>query len=292
MQELTTDQPDDKLPMKTHFLPALAALLALVSAPLQAADNTATVTAAVNQVSHGPSQSTDSTPAPVGTKLHDGEYLKTGASSRAEMELSNKTITRLGANTIFNYSAASNEVDLQAGTVLFSKPKDGQQLNIKTAAVTAAILGTTGFIQVYGHGANLTYVFGIVEGHAHATADGHGFDVLAGQFLIFTPGAPPKLLSFDIPRLVHTSELFKFHGPLPNDSFIQQAIADYNDLVSRGFINPNGGPDFVLNYPAGNPRFPITGFDNSGQSHMNVIQSMIPPPPPQYTDGPPAPILR
>jgi len=268
--------------MKTPLLTALAACLALASAPLLAAEKVATVTASFNDVTHGQAQSTATTAAPVGTKLHDGEYLKTGAGSRAEMELSNQTITRLGANTIFNYSAANNQVDLQAGTVLFSKPKDGQQLNIKTAAVTAAILGTTGFIQIIGHGSHVSYIFGIVEGHAHANAGGHGFTVLAGQFILFTPGAPPQLLNFDIPRLVHTSELFKFHGPLPNETFIEEAIADYEDLVSEGFIK-TGGTEFVLDYNAGNPRFPITGFDSSGQSHMNLIQSMMP------TMGAPAP---
>ena len=64
-------------------------------------------------------------PAKVGTTLQDGEYLKTGAKSRAELDLANQSVTRVGANTIFNYTAGNNEVDLQAGTILFSKPKDG-----------------------------------------------------------------------------------------------------------------------------------------------------------------------
>src|SRR5476651_300398 len=57
-------------------------------------------------------------------------------------------ISRMGANTIFNYSAANNEIDLQAGTILFSKPKDGKQLNIKMASVTAAVVGSTVLAQV------------------------------------------------------------------------------------------------------------------------------------------------
>ena len=69
-----------------------------------AADQAATVTEAYNQVNHGSSQSADGSPAKAGTRIHDGEYVKTGVSSRAELQLANQTITRLGANTIFNYS--------------------------------------------------------------------------------------------------------------------------------------------------------------------------------------------
>src|SRR5450631_3672890 len=80
--------------------------------PVMAADSVATVTEAVNEVSHGSAQSAETAPAKTGTQIQDGEYLKTGVKSRAELQLANQSITRLGANTIFNYSVANNEVDL------------------------------------------------------------------------------------------------------------------------------------------------------------------------------------
>ncbi len=131
--------------------------------PSLEADESAKVTEAVNVVEHGSNDSA-TTPASVGTSIHDGEYLKTESKSRAEMLLPTASITRLGANTIFNYSIESNTVDLQAGTILFCKPKDARQLTIKTAAVTAGITGTTGFVSVKGTGSKGTYTLGIIEG--------------------------------------------------------------------------------------------------------------------------------
>ncbi len=137
----------------------LAALSPLIRAETKPA---ATVTEAVNDVTRGSSKVAETETAPIGSKLEDGQYLKTGVKSRAELQLANLAITRLGADTIFDYSPDTNEIDLQAGTVLFSKPKDAAQMTIKTSAVTAAVMGTTGFVHVHGK----VFLFGLVEGHA------------------------------------------------------------------------------------------------------------------------------
>jgi len=248
--------------MTKRSLTYLLALL-LVGATHSFAADSATVTAAVNQVTHGPAQSTASYPAKVGTQLGDGEYLKTGAASRAEMELANKTITRLGANTIFNYSASTNTIDLQAGTFLFSKPKDAKQMTIKTAAVTAAIVGTTGFVQKHGNG----FLIGLVEGSTTVTIGGVDYTIHAGELLTYTPGAPPQISSFDVPKFYHTSSFFKnYHGHLPNQSYIDQEIDIYNDLVDRGFIQPPSDP-FYIYEPNGNvPTTPVVGHDSPGSA--------------------------
>jgi mannose-6-phosphate isomerase-like protein (cupin superfamily) len=243
--------------------------------PAVAADHGAVVTEAVNQVTHGPSQSVDSAPAPTGTVLQDGEYLKTGGESLAEMKLPNQTVTRLGSNTIFNYSAASNQVDLQAGTVLFSKPKDGRQLNIKTEAVTAAILGTTGFLHVHHQGSHTSYMFGLIEGKASLTVDGKVFVIHDGELLMFSPGAPPQIIAFNVPLMIKTSPLFtKFGNDLPNESYIAEEIALYEDLLARGFIKPEGKPHFFFDYLQG-MNFPTLTFDSAGNQ---IFQQNNPPP--------------
>jgi mannose-6-phosphate isomerase-like protein (cupin superfamily) len=248
--------------------------------PAVAAERGAVVTEAVNQVTHGSSQSVDSAPAPTGTILQDGEYLKTGGESLAEMKLPNQTVTRLGSNTIFNYSAASNQVDLQAGTVLFSKPKDGQQLNIKTEAVTAAILGTTGFLHVHHHGSHTSYMFGLIEGKASLTVDGKVFVIHDGELLMFSPGSPPQIIAFNVPLMIKTSPLFtKFGNDLPNESYIAEEIALYEDLLARGFIKPEGKPHFFFDYLQG-MNFPTLTFDSAGNQ---IFQQANPPrgtPPP------------
>src|ERR1700691_6262660 len=188
--------------------------LPLAGVPSHADGSAATVTIAVNRVNHGFGQSAISSPATAGTQLKDGEYVKTGVSSRAELQLSNKTITRLGSNTIFNYSASTSTVDLQAGTIFFSKPKDGQELNIKTPAVTAAIVGTTGVVSQYPKGG---FLLGLVEGSCNITINGKQNHITAGQILFFTPPSTVQIFSFDVPRFLKSSILVTgFPDDLPN----------------------------------------------------------------------------
>ncbi|MCE0524226.1 MAG: FecR family protein [Methylacidiphilales bacterium] len=252
------------------YLSITAASLLITGHSVAATGKVATVTQAVNDVSHGFSQSTATSPAPTGTQIRDGEYLKTGSASRAELEFSNKTISRLGSNTIFNYSASSNEVDLQAGTILFSKPKNGQQLNIKTEAVTAAIVGTTGFLQVLHQNGHTTTLFGLVEGHANVAAGGNDPVIGPGQIFSYTPGSPPQIFNFNVPLFLRTALLYKgFKSTLPNQSYINAEVAFFNNLADRGFIGN----------PPPNLGFPLAGFDSVGKANSNSILSQQPSPP-------------
>jgi hypothetical protein len=200
------------------------------------AEEAAKVTEAVNKVEHGTKDAV-TTPAKKGTEVYNGEYLKTGVESRAELQLPTTAITRLGANTIFNYSVGTNTIDLQAGTVLFCKPKDAAQLNIRTAAVTAAVLGTTGFVGVQGEGKKKIFRLGVIEGHVKANVNGQVFPLGAGDILQIGPDGRPFVFAYDVPKFVRTSPLLnKFHSALPNDKYIQAEIQSYEDDVKRGFI--------------------------------------------------------
>ena len=268
-----------------QVLGQLLAIFVVAITPLIAADSVATVTEAVNQVTHGSLQTADTHPAKAGTRLQDGEYLKTGVKSRAELELANQSVTRLGANTIFNYSAANNEIDLQAGTILFSKPKDGKQMNIKTASVTAAVVGTTGFARVQG----LSFLFGLIEGHGALTIGGVVYNITAGEILKFNPGAPPQTYSFNVPLFLKTSPLItRFHRPLPNQRYIDTEVAEYNDLVARGFIQPPTEPFFLTDFEGAIPTVPVPGNDSAGNA-LHQFNTPPPPPPPSTTTQPPGP---
>ena len=90
--------------MKTRHVTYLAFAFVLGISPSLEADQPANVKESFNVVDHGATESAATIHAPVGTPIHNGEYLRTGMKSRAALELANQTITRLGANTIFNYS--------------------------------------------------------------------------------------------------------------------------------------------------------------------------------------------
>jgi hypothetical protein len=267
--------------MKPSFSIYFATAVILGTCRSMADDASAKVTEAVNIVEHGPQGTTDYSPARQGTPVHDGEQLKTGERSRAEMKLPNLTITRLGADTIYNYSAGSNTIDLQEGDILFCKPKDARQLNIKTAAVTAGITGTTGFVSVRGSGSKKTYIFGIIEGHAKATADGKNYSVGAGDILEFKPGSKPFTFAFDVPRFVKSSALLnRFKGTLPNQSAIDAELFNYQAMVSRGFIEP---PSHAIDYSGDIPILSRPAYDSAQNSQGAKAP---PPPPPKYPFSP------
>jgi len=195
----------------------------------------ATVTQIFHNITLSATPSGKTELAAVGATLHDGEYLKTGKTSLAELELANKTITRLGPSTIFTYSGSTREANLQTGTILFSKPKDGSEFTIKTSNVTAPITGTTGFVERQGN----SVVFGVIEGTVQVTVGTAKAILKAGKMLACVPGANPQIVSFDVPNFVSTSAFFHgFQRPLPNEKYVEKEIAEYHNLVSRGFIEP------------------------------------------------------
>jgi hypothetical protein len=254
------------LPVIKRTLGHALALLAAGISPLLAANSAATVTEAVNQVSHGSAESAATTPAKAGTVIEDGEYLKTGVKSRAELSLADQSITRLGANTIFNYSVANNEVDLQAGTILFSKPKDGKEMTIKTASVTAAIVGTTGFVSLR----NKALLFGLIEGRARVTVGGAVYPIGAGEILQLLPGGKPQVFFYDVPKFLATSPLVtKYHAPLPNQAYVDHEVASYGDSVARGFTAPPTQPYFVSTVEASVPLQPVPARDSAANALNN-----------------------
>jgi FecR protein len=253
-------------PMKVRFFAGLAVAFVLGVGPSAADSSSAQVTEKVNDVEKSPQGTTVYTPAEQGTLVHDGEQVKTGAKSRAELILPSTTIARMGSNTIYNFSAGSNTVDLQEGDILFCKPKNGQTLTIKTAAVTAGITGTTGFVSVQG-GRKKVYILGIIEGHATASADNHPFLLGPGDILEFTPSSRPFLFAYDLPRFVHSSSLLKnFKGTLPNQSYIDREVAKYQEDVSRGFITP---PSHAIDYSGDIPIYDTPVYANQGTQPAN-----------------------
>jgi hypothetical protein len=256
----------------------LLAACAVTCRPLLA-DSAATVTEAVNQVSYGSSQSAATDAARIGSKIQAGQFVETGVKSRAELELANLSITRLGANTIFDYSPGTNTIDLQEGTVLFSKPKDSTQMNIKTASVTAAVLGTTGFVQIKGK----AFFFGIIEGSARVSINGVTYHVGPGEVLQAGAGGPPAVAAFNLPRFLATSPLLtSFHSTLPNQVYINEQVATYNELVSRGFIETTTHPTITTEMESGAPSVPATSIDQASRSHSQFNK---PPPPPPRQSG-------
>src|SRR5713101_757825 len=102
----------------------------------------AEVTKVINQVSmidpqHG------GRAAAVRDVIKDDLGLETGKKSRSELLFQDNTLTRIGAETFFSFKTGTRDLTLEKGSMLLQVPKGLGGAKIHTAAVTAAITGTT-----------------------------------------------------------------------------------------------------------------------------------------------------
>jgi hypothetical protein len=81
------------------------------------------------------------------------DILRTGRKSRAELEFSDKSIARLGSNTIFSFDPESRQMKLDRGTALIHVPPGLSGAKISTPAATAAIQGDVVAMRVNPQGA-------------------------------------------------------------------------------------------------------------------------------------------
>lgn len=220
--------------MKT---PALFLLLAgaAVAAPLQSAK----ITQAVNEVSVYTS-SRNPRAASIGETIGSSNSVLTGRKSRAELTFQDKTITRLGQNSVFRFRNGTRDVELEQGSVLLQVPKSAGGATIRTATVTAAITGTTSMFE-YTPGVSVKLL--TLEGTQKIYLKGQKdpVHVPAGQMIVMHPNARtiPQPVTIDIAKLLASSILAgdKVFGPLPEAS--KQAIA--GTVAQQKQMKRNGG---------------------------------------------------
>ncbi len=176
----------------------------------------------------------------VGDVLVAPNVLKTGPDSRAELVAEDKTVTRVGSNTIFSVEVNSRDVNLAQGNVLFNAPKGRGGGRIKSAGATASVLGTTFITSASPSGG--FKVMGL-EGSVQVDGSkGGSAKIGAGQLSFALPGGkitPP--LSFDLKAQVAGSKLVAgFSKPLASIAKIEAAISVQQAKVSSGALTDTG----------------------------------------------------
>jgi hypothetical protein len=158
--------------------------------------------------------------ATVNETVQQGSAVQTGTQSRSELTFQDKTITRLGENTIFTVGQGARTVELGSGQFLLYVPKKAGGAKVKMGSVTAAITGTT----VIGH----VFPSGIVEftvlegsGCIHLDRSGQAIFVGAGQRVTYDPA----LMRLGNPVDVDIQE--QLSNPL---------VSDFRQLPSYGLI--------------------------------------------------------
>lgn len=186
----------------------------------------ASVTQVIKDVRLLTSQS-EPRPASVNDSVREGTAVRTGSDSRAELTFADQRLARLGANTVFSFSAGGRDVDLASGAILFAVPKGNGAARVNTGVATAAV---TGFTLLAEHHPKSASKIIILEGQGVVSLKGvptTPCDMHAGQMMIIPehPVTCPPIYNVDITKIVETAGLItRFHKQLPKWS--SNAILD------------------------------------------------------------------
>jgi FecR protein len=193
-------------------------------------------------------------PAVVNDPVRDGTAVRTGIESRTELVFPDATLARLGANTIFSFTEGTRNLELTDGAMLLRVPKNAGGAKINTAAVTAAITGTTVMLEFHKN----SYVkFIILEGTGRIFLPGHvGESVLlhAGQMLIAKPNAKnlPNPVDVDVRQIRKTSRLIRGFGKMGSEDLIAQTESAQDkeraegELYETNLAIYGGGTSIIL----------------------------------------------
>ncbi len=165
------------------------------------------------------------------------EVVKTGTDSRAELQADDKTITRVGSNTIFSFDKDKRTINLESGSVLFHSPKGMGGGTIKTAAATAAVTGTTIMVGATSNGG---FKLLVLEGKSRVTmANGRVQNLQGGQMTFIVPGAttPTPVITFRLGSQTEGSKLVNgFDQPLASLPKIQEVTARQEKMITSGHM--------------------------------------------------------
>lgn len=154
-------------------------------------------------------------PAVVNDKVIFGSAVRTGVESRTELTFNDLTITRLGANTIFSFTAGARQAELTQGAILLQVPPNAAPVRANTTAITVAVTGGTALLAT-GPPTKFMVLEGIgtiyPRGHPEKAATVHG-----GEMVIASAnGRISNPEKFDVKLVLETSPLILDFPPLAN----------------------------------------------------------------------------
>ncbi len=259
----------------------------------------ASVTRVYNEVELLPPDS-GARPAVIGDAVQGKTAVQTGNRSRAELTFTDQTLARMGGNSIFSFERGTRDINLEKGVILLQVPKDAGGAQINTAAVTAAVTGTTVMVEsdVDAEGRGIMK-FIVLEGEMRLSLNGKlGESVLLGPGQMISVPADasslPDPVTVDLARLMETSGLMSDQfTPFPNEPLILEAAQAQQVLKSDGRLIT---VDFALK---GNEMSPtLQTIRDSNQAGLRTTTTEVPrsaPPSapqrvaPQPANNPPAP---
>lgn len=188
--------------------------------------------------------------ASVGDQIDTVTSVATGAGSRAELKFPDNSLTRLGANSRFTLRGDQRTLDLDQGVMLLQVPKKLGGAKVRTAAVTAAVTGTTVLFEYLPGGfVKLIVIEGVVD--LYFNNDPSKFtNITAGQMIIMKTDSKtlPAPVDVDLSLLLKTSKLINGDDKsMPNFMEVARALSQQQkelkngDLVATNFVLPGRG---------------------------------------------------
>ncbi|OAI56211.1 hypothetical protein AYO49_00990 [Verrucomicrobiaceae bacterium SCGC AG-212-N21] len=232
--------------------------------------------------------------AQAGERVVPVTTVSTGSNSRAELRFPDKSLTRLGANSRFTLAGQGRNLDLVEGVMMLQVPKNRGGAKVRTAAVTAAVTGTTIIVE-YHPGGIIKLI--VAEGTCvlSLNSDPSQFQELkAGQMITMTDGSNfiPLPVDVDLKKLLATSKLLNPDDPnQPNQQQIadavqvQQQLLKDGDLSKANFVLPGNGLTISLNNYNRNNVGNLQLFQQS--QIVPVVPKVVNNPPPKNNPPPP-----
>src|SRR6266487_6140 len=215
-------------------------------------------------------------PATVNDRVIVGSAVRTGVESRAELTFNDLTITRLGANTIFSFTAGARQAELTQGAILLQVRPGAPAVRANTTAVTVAVMGGTALLST-GPPTKFMVLEGIGTiyplGHPEKAVTVHG-----GEMVTAEGGRISKPEKFDVKLVLATSALIVDFAPLANLPLI---LAVVDQQQAEQLVMVSNPPPYKSMLDV------IDVTDQSANSNPAVVEVRLETPTPSPTEPPP-----
>ena len=169
--------------------------------------------------------------------FHAPDRVRTGVASRVEMTAPDKTITRIGANTIFTFETGGRDLLLEKGSLLFHAPAGVGGGTIRYHGTAAAVLGTTMICVVLPDG---SFKVMDLEGEVKVTLANGQFVVLKSGQMIVIPADGNEFREMEVFGLEKVLSrlllVVGFSQPLASLPLIQTATAEQIQAIANGSL--------------------------------------------------------
>ncbi len=166
------------------------------------------------------------------------DLVRTGDASRIEMTAPDKTITRVGANTVFTFAPGGRDILLQRGSILFHSPAGVGGGSVNYRGTSAAVLGTTMICVVLPDG---RFKILDLEGNVKVTLRNNvSVTLKSGEMVIVTTSGDEFLSmeTFHIREVVAQLVLIVgFFDSLSSLALIEDAAREQDAKIADGVLN-------------------------------------------------------